>query len=301
MTPFTLTWVLAILVIGEINASTIFRRDQLPEVSINSNTGTRLRPFVNPALTYFGGPIVENIEVFPIFYATRRQRFSFKPKASLIVQFYTAIVDSLYLDWLSEYSVLSKRIGRGRFIDYLVGYNRVNTFSLNETAIENYLTTLADSQLIQPNPNRYFPIHFAPGYSITFRGYKSCEIFCAYHGAVNWKEKKIYYGVIPDQSGGCATGCGSGNTTIDNYFELSSDVLVRTITDPAGPLAKSFEAPLGWYDANNYVEIGGLCIGQQTIVGGDNRAYAVKEQWSNRCKKCIVKYNTTSCPPISPF
>jgi hypothetical protein len=54
----------------------------------------------------------------------------------------------------------------------------------------------------------------------------------------------------------CAIGCGTGNATdiFSNLSTVSSQQLVKAITNPAAGVAATVGSPLGWYD-RNYGEI----------------------------------------------
>ncbi|KAJ3008776.1 UNVERIFIED_CONTAM: hypothetical protein HDU68_002961 [Siphonaria sp. JEL0065] len=91
---------------------------------------------------------------------------------------------------------------------------------------------------IKPTVNTYFPIHFAPGITIdqgpdaSGKPQLSCKIFCAYHGTIdisslNLGPKYMYYGIMPDQGGACAGGCGSNSKPVNNMFSVASHELAE--------------------------------------------------------------------------
>ncbi|KAJ3268453.1 hypothetical protein HDV01_002732 [Terramyces sp. JEL0728] len=209
-------------------------------------------------LTYYGGPVISNVEVHPIFYGGSSVQYK-----SQINAFYSGVVNSAYFDWLSEYNTKTQTIGRGSFGGSIDVTDNLQSSLDDQNDIQPFLTALADAGKIQPGANTYFPIHFKSGVDITQGGSGSCEVFCAYHGTIAYNGGYIFYGVIPDQGGSCAGAVG---------------------------LATANAAPLAWYDSNNG-EIGDICNAQQgKITGGDGKTYTVQTEWSNKKKSCIVKY-----------
>ncbi|KAJ3330829.1 hypothetical protein HDU76_004747 [Blyttiomyces sp. JEL0837] len=100
--------------------------------------------------------------------------------------------------------------------------------------------------------------------------------------------KLVYYGVIPDQGGSCAGGCGSNSNPFNNLCSVASHELVEATTDPAiGVVTGAIGSPAAWYDSadgNAGGEIGDICNGQQGTVNG----YTVQKEWSNKAGACVV-------------
>ncbi|KAJ3251336.1 hypothetical protein HK103_002461, partial [Boothiomyces macroporosus] len=205
-------------------------------------------------LTYYGGPVISNVKVFTIFWGGQ----SNVQYASQINQFYTGVTNSALFDMLAQYDTPTQNIGRGSFIgsyDYTAGAKG----TLDDSTIQSTLQSLISSGKVPAaDANTYYAIHFAPGVSITQGGSSSCQEFCAYHGTIKQGSGYIYYGIIPDQGGNCAGGCGSDSNPFNNLCSVSSHELIEATTDPAVGLATANAAPLAWYDANNG-EIGDIC------------------------------------------
>ncbi|KAI8908408.1 hypothetical protein EDD86DRAFT_207599 [Gorgonomyces haynaldii] len=233
-------------------------------------------------LKYYGGPVISNVEVHPIFYGSSVNY------ASQITGFYAGVVDSTHMDWLSEYNTGSQSIGRGTLGNSISVTTGIKSSLDDVNDIQPLLLKLAQNGQITPNANTYYPIHFAPGISITQGGSKSCQVFCAYHGTIKYGSGYIYYGVIPDQGGSCAGGCGSDSNAFNNLCSVSSHELIEAVTDAAVGVATDYASPLAWYDQTNG-EIGDICNAQQgTIAGGNGQTYTVQKEWSNKAKKCRV-------------
>ncbi|KAI8903211.1 hypothetical protein EDD86DRAFT_278896 [Gorgonomyces haynaldii] len=241
-------------------------------------------------LKYYGGPVIPNVEVHPIFYGSNVNY------ASQITGFYQGVVDSVHMDWLSEYNTPTQSIGRGTVGNSISVTTGIKSSLDDVNDIQPLLLKLAQSGQITPNANTYYPIHFAPGISITQGGSKSCQVFCAYHGTIKYGSGYIFYGVVPDQGGACAGGCGSSSNTFNNLCSVSSHELIEAVTDAAVGVASDIASPLAWYDQTNG-EIGDICNAQQgTVVGGNGQTYTVQKEWSNKAGACIVSKASTPKP-----
>ena len=259
-------------------------------------------------LTYYGGPVVANIEVAVVYWGSG----SYLPAltaSSGLQSFYTAVTNGTYMDMLSEYS--TQGVGGGGTVgNQLIQRNPlgyVNSFTITPSAANNG-STIDDSQIqaeIQAqissghlptpnydasgNANTLYMIYFPPGKTITQGGSSSCVSggFCAYHGtfknAAN-TSRNILYGVQPDmQSGsGCFTGCGN-SSVFNNYTSVGSHEFAETITDAAVGLATVSGPPLAWYDNTNG-EVGDICNAQQGAADG----FTVQAEWSNLQNGCAL-------------
>ncbi|KAI8613898.1 hypothetical protein BC830DRAFT_1129928 [Chytriomyces sp. MP71] len=229
-------------------------------------------------LTNYGGPVIKNVIVHPIFYGAANYQ-------SNINSFYSAVTQSTWYSLLTQYNVGSGTAVNG--ISQAATKTRLD--DVND--IQVLLKNLVKSKTITPTANTYYPIHFAPGISITQGGSASCQVFCAYHGTIDISSlgvgtKYLYYGVIPDQGGSCAGGCGSNPSTMNNMFSVASHELAEAVTDAAVGVATVVGSPLAWYDATNG-EIGDICNAQQgTTVGRDGKTYVIQKQWSNKANAC---------------
>ncbi|KAJ3308410.1 hypothetical protein HDV04_001324 [Boothiomyces sp. JEL0838] len=244
-------------------------------------------------LNYYGGPVIPNVKVFTIFWGGQ----SNVQYASKINQFYTGVTDSALFDMLSQYNTPTQNIGRGSFIgsfDYPDGA----TGTIDDSDIQKALQNLiSQGSVPAADENTYYAFHFAPGVSITQGGSSSCQEFCAYHGTIKQGNGYVFYGVIPDQGGACAGGCGSDSNPFNNLCSVASHELIEATTDPAVGLATGNSAPLAWYDSNNG-EIGDICNAQQgKIVGGDGNTYVIQAEFSNKDSACIVPKSSGPPPP----
>ena len=268
-------------------------------------------PFAAPAgshLTYYGGPVVSNIQVVVVNYGTG----SYLPElATNLPGFFTAITDGTFMDLLSEYYT----VGRGGSNQQIQHGTYVGTYDITPSAANNG-STIDDTQIQAElaaqinaghlpaptydgagNANTWYIIYFPHGKTITQGGSSSCVAggFCAYHGTATLNSRDVLYGVQPDmQAGsGCDTGCGNSATAFNNYSSVASHEFAETITDPAVGLANVLGPPLAWYDNTNG-EIGDICNAQQGTADG----YTVQAEFSNLQGNCVV--GPVSLPVTAP-
>jgi len=274
-------------------------------------------------LTYYGGRVVSNMQVIQVLWGTGGAGGSnghflaqvVNTSTPSIATFYQQVLNSAYVDWLTEYNTditdfggnpgTNQTIGHGSFSEQ-VAITPVNTkTTITDTEIQTELVNqIKAGHLPLPtadasgNNNTYYAIFFPHGITINSGGMSSCMPggFCAYHGTIvaSTPVGEIYYGVHPDmQAGsGCELGCGAGPTPFDNYTSVASHEMVETITDCEVSLANSPAPPLSWYDNNNG-EIGDICNAQHgSIVGADSHTYTVQKEFSNVANDCIVVPST---------
>jgi len=248
-------------------------------------------------LTYYGGPVVSNINVVKVNYGTGTyQPFVSGTGAGTLTAFYKGVLGSAYFTWLnSNYKTPTQTIGYGSYGgDYTITPSAANNgATITDVSIQAELKAqILAGKLPAPTANTYYAIHFPKGKKITQGGTTSCQSggFCAYHGTISSASTPgggILYGVLPDNStgSGCDTGCGT-STAFNNWSSVSSHELIETVTDPFVGLAVTYSAPLAWYN-KTYGEIGDICNAQQgTVVGTDGVTYTVQKEWSNSTNTC---------------
>src|SRR5262249_20132514 len=136
--------------------------------------------------------------------------------------FYSAVTRSAYFTWLTEYNTTSPRqtIGFGSLARSVVDSGSPTSSRISDAQIQAEISRLIGAGTVPaPDANTLYMVHFPAGVTITQGGSTSCVQFCAYHGTFRRNNINVYYGVIPDMSGGCARGCGAGT-----YFNNTTSV-----------------------------------------------------------------------------
>ncbi|HXB43168.1 MAG TPA: hypothetical protein VNV85_03895 [Puia sp.] len=231
-------------------------------------------PPANAQLTYNGGALIQNVEVYTLFWGN-----SWSADAAMIStmnninQFFNDILVSPLLDQLSEYNVAGQyTIGYGKLVGtqvIVLGSPQPGS-TIDDTTIQSTIQNwVASGALPTPDANSLYFIYLDNQVKVTMGGGASCTDFCGYHDAIN---NNLYYAVMPYPS---CYGCLGGLQPIDALTGTSSHELCEAITDPA--------PPSGWYDNANNMEIGDICAWTFKTVAGHN----VQNEWSNAAKGCI--------------
>jgi hypothetical protein len=152
----------------------------------------------NIQMTYFGGPVISNIEVVQVHWTGAVSSVLNSPTAPSMASFFREVVYSPYLDWLAEYNTnitgfggvagTNQRIGRGTFTGVVTiapgGSHSGTTLSDSDISSE-IAAQIAANKLPPPskdasgNTNTYYAVFFPPGYTIHDpSGGTSCQNFC---------------------------------------------------------------------------------------------------------------------------
>ncbi|HVO31560.1 MAG TPA: hypothetical protein VMV18_12525, partial [bacterium] len=238
-------------------------------------------------LNYYGGHVISNARVVVVFWGSNVNSTT----QSKIGDFFSSVLDSPYMDWLSEYDTnvsggTNQHIGRGTFAGAVTITPSHTGSSIDDTQIQSELNSqISAGKLPAPDADTIYMTYFPKGISITQGGSQSCVQFCAYHGTFKRSGKSTFYGVMPDMSAGsgCDSGCGSNAATFDNLTSASSHEMIEAVTDAEIGLATSVGKPMAWYDSTNG-EIGDICNAKDGKVG----SYTVQKEWSNSSGSCIV-------------
>ncbi|MFL5345449.1 MAG: hypothetical protein ACJ8AT_11675 [Hyalangium sp.] len=230
-------------------------------------------------LNYYGGPVLTHVNVIPVYWN------SSVAYQSNLNSFYSAIPASstIYTTLLGQYS----GIGTGTRGTPYVDTKTTGTYT--DAQVQAELNRLFTAGVIpQPNGSNYYPVHFPSGVTVVdSSGSASCTQWCAYHGTYVRNGVNVNYGIIPDQGGGCAGGCGSNSQRVNNLTSVSSHELVEATTDPAVGLALDYAPPLAWYDPT-YGEIGDICNASQATITVGTTSYVVQKEWSNSKGVCTT-------------
>jgi hypothetical protein len=279
--------------------------------------------FAAPAgahLSYFGGPIISNVQVIQVLYGSGSYNAQVAGSTSPTMgNFFGDLTgsNSGYISLLQQYNTnisggTGQVFGFGTFggLFQIVPSSANNGSTISDTQIQSeLLAQINGGHLPAPvldslgNPNTLYMIYFPPGKTITQGGSSSCVAggFCAYHGTTSstLNSKHVLYGVMPDmQAGsGCSTGCGS-STVFGNYTSVTSHELTEALTDADVGIATTFAAPLAWYDQNNG-EIGDICNGQQGSYTANGTTYVIQLEFSNSANNCVLPPAGSTSPNFS--
>jgi hypothetical protein len=248
-------------------------------------------------LTYYGGPVISNVNVVKVNYGSGTyQSYVSGTGSGTMSAFFKGITGSPYFSWLNgDYKTSTQTIGYGSFAgDFPIAPSSArNGATISDTQVQSELVAqIAAGTLPAPSANSLYFVYFPKGKKITQGTSSSCVSggFCAYHGTIKSSTTPggyIYYAVMPDNSSGsgCDVGCGS-STPFNNWCSVSSHEMIEAVTDPAVGVAATYASPLAWYN-KTYGEIGDICNGQQgSVVGTDGVTYTVQLEWSNSKTAC---------------
>ena len=228
-------------------------------------------------LSYRGGPVLTHAQVVPVYWSSG---VTFQGQLNA---FYSDVFQSSWFGNLAQYNVLSGTRGAPVVASLALG-------AYSDAQIQGQLRAMITAGTVPaPRGSTYYPIHFPAGVSIQAGdGTRSCVQWCAYHGTFVHNGVHVQYGIVPDQGGSCAGGCGGNAQLVNNLISVSSHELVETLTDPAVGLAVTLnDGNLAWYN-NQFGEIGDICNAQQTtITAAGGASYVVQKEWSNCAQACV--------------
>jgi len=229
------------------------------------------KPHAAPAkakLTYRGGALLSNVEVFAIFWGRQWNAEPARKVRDGISAFFTDILGSELTDQLAEYSVPGKAIGHGTLIGTKVIGTGAPKGSVTDSAVQQALAKWIRAKTVQkPTANTLYFVYLDPGIVSIMGGGKSCQSYCGYHSNAG----STYYAVMPYPT---CSGCLGGMSAQDALTGTSSHELCEAITDPV--------PGTGWYDDVNG-EIGDICAWNFRKVG----VHTVQLEWSNAKRRCV--------------
>jgi hypothetical protein len=248
------------------------------------------RQAANTKLLYYGGPVIEHAKVYAVFWGgsvPAETRNGIGP-------FFTNVLDSGYMDWLSEYDTNLKavdgrdgtkqHIGRGSYGGAFTITPNNGSTALKDADVQAELEAQIKAGNLPPNDgNTLYMTYFPAGTSIEIEGQKSCQAFCAYHEGFNSKNGPIYYGVMPVCGG---FGCGFGSA-FDNLTIVSSHEAIEAVTDPFPTPGSNPAYPQAW-NTNDGQEIADICQSESGTVTGHGNTSKVSGEWDNNSFSCLT-------------
>ncbi|MDE1976552.1 MAG: hypothetical protein KGI84_04745 [Elusimicrobia bacterium] len=248
---------------------------------------------------YYGGPVISHARVYAVFWGpgvASRTRAKIGP-------FYANILNSGYLDWLSEYntSVMAvdgrsgtgQTIGRGSYAGATAIAPENKSKTLTDGMIRKELSAQISAGHLPPaDADTLYMIYFPADVSVTLPdGSLSCQDFEGYHeGFVSKSGAPVYYGVFPD--------CGTG---FDDLDVTSSHETLEAITDPFPTVGTRPAYPQAWNSAAGD-EIADLCDGVNAsyVTGAAGLVSDVEPGWSDLANACNMGPWTTAGAAAAP-
>jgi hypothetical protein len=239
-------------------------------------------PALGPGLQYFGGPVIESVQIVCIFWGASWTAGSDVNLATQIEGFFDFLVTSILMDMLAEYSTKATQIQHGsRLPSARISSSEPGTITatgrlVTDTAVQQALQGWINAGTVAATtPNTLYFVFLPPNVTSVDQALnQSCVAQCGYH----YFTGNVYYAVVPYES--CAS-CLLPSGLLDTYTVVCSHEMAEAITDPT---------VTGWLDPNQGSELGDLCAGnnlQTTRVGN----YLIQQQWSNsRCGCALSAY-----------
>jgi hypothetical protein len=241
-------------------------------------------------LLYYGGPVIPHAKIYAVFWggnvdANTRQN---------IGPFFGNIVDSGYMDWLSEYDTNGKavdgrdgthqHIGRGSYGGAFTIAPARTSNDLSDADVQAELEAqIAAGHLPPSDENSLYMTFFPAGVNISIEGQKSCSSFCAYHEGFKSKSgAPVYYGVMPVCGG---FGCGFGDA-FQNLCVAASHEAIEAVTDPFPTPGSNPAFPQAWNTSDGQ-EIADLCQSSNGSVTGHGLTSTVSGLWDNASSSCL--------------
>jgi len=224
------------------------------------------------AVTFHGGPLLQNVQVEPVFYGPYWNSAAGQQQASELNNFLGFLTNSSYMDMLREYGV-----GRGQLLDNgIVAGTASSAATVNDSTLRQTLdNAIANGSLQAPNPNRLYIVFTAPNVDVVLGHEDSANNFYGYHDFFTGPAgDPIYYVVI-------AHPIGNGTFyNLDNFQTITkttSHELAEGATDPGVG---------GWFDGRTGSEIGDLANGPRDV--GLLNGYVVQAEWSARQRASVL-------------
>src|SRR5579859_5882301 len=228
-----------------------------------------------PSLQYHGGPVLQSVEVVPIYWGAAWASGTNAQLTNQLDGFFDFITTSEYMDLLAEYSTSSTPIQHGSRLasarisnsepGTIVGGVRQVTDAQIQTALQGWI---AAHTVPATTANTLYFIFLPPDVVSILGNDRSCQAYCGYHNHVG----NVFYAVIPFAT---CTGCVFAGQFLDTLTEVASHEFAEAVTDPALN---------AWWETGVGDEIGDICNRQTTRLGG----YLVQTEWSNAQNACVI-------------
>jgi serine protease len=249
-------------------------------------------------LTYHGGALVQNPDVFLLFWGSQwsNDAAHIAAKNSLIAM-YQAIGTSDFACAWREYGVSAEPLGNGTYSgSYVIGAAPPNP--LDDSMIQSQIVAEVAAGHAPPRTDdRIYVVVPPSGVPVSAGGETGCGgsnfTFCGYHDSFE-RAGAFRYAVLPFP----CTVPGQGTCFVDPAEDVSqafqvvgSHELTETVTDPDN-------SPGGWFSDRTGDENADICASDacvDTITSGIV-SFAVNPAWSNLAKGCITSIPCVPAP-----
>ncbi len=217
-------------------------------------------------MNYYGGPVFSDVKVMTVMWNSHVRRET----QNKIPLFTAALVDSTYVDQLTEYNTkgvqainghpsTNQTIHRGTYLGQVVLTPHIKRKVLRDEDIQRELEYQISIGVLPPNDfNTLYMVYFPANITIEIDGQASCVVFGAYHFATDDKKRdkqhNIFYSVEPE--------CNSG---FDYLTFASSHEFAEAMTDNVPTPLVNPAYPQAWNDSTGY-EIGDKCSTNGTLT-----------------------------------
>jgi hypothetical protein len=238
-----------------------------------------------PLVTAHGGPVIQKVEVVPVYFGT-------DPLKADLESFNTWIVGSNYWKTVgADFGVLpGTRLPA-------VQFSTVPASPISDTQIASWLDAhIADGTLPKPSAQTLFALFYPASTTITSGGSKSCSTFAGLHQSAaisnNVFTGKVPFVVIPR----CSFSPGdeleiATNVASHEYFEAATDPF--SPSNAAWFMDGETGQPLEAWQMLNGLEVADLCENQSyDVVDG----FTVQDMWSNSAAQA----GNDPCQPSDP-
>jgi hypothetical protein len=235
-------------------------------------------------MEYFGGTVFSSVELVSVMWGSGVNSTT----VADIPDFSAAIVNSTFIDQLSEYSTVgvwgvnkhkssNQTIGRGTYYGQVQITPKNKSLNLTDAQVQKEIKyQIKIGMLPAQTPNMLYMIYFPSDITINLDGLVSCQDFGAYHYSVHAHETatNIFYAVEPD--------CNAGFSYITyaashEFAEATTDNIPTPGDNPAYPQA--------WNNSDGY-EIGDLCEGYTGTLTDQTTSYEVTQVYLNNLAGC---------------
>ncbi len=235
-------------------------------------------------LYYYGGSVFSSVKLVSVIWGDSVNRHTI----NRIPIFSADIVDSTYMDQMSEYGTLHKKavnghrstkqqILRGSYLGQVQIAPKNTSLQITDADIQAELTFQIKSGALPENDlDTLYMIYFPSNVTIDLDGLMSCQDFGAYHFAKNTgrlRRRNVFYTVEPE--------CNSG---FDYLTFAASHEFVEATTDNIPTPGSVPDFPQAWNDAHGF-EAGDLCPVSGSLADGTN-TWLVSQYYLNSKGGC---------------